>query len=404
MVHTVVSQLQHFLKAKFYALGMRCFAALFWKIWLPPARWMFAWWLRSAKAPHLTRASSRIHILYRFAHGCVDTASGKNGWGGPNAWNHGKGIGIARAWRKAQGSALHRHRARRCTIRGLGAAQGTSYPQNKSFAEIERCAVTPRGVARGNACSVARPMQCNAWIGKRPNPLCFCRWWFPTLSLLHTGGGTADPLQKLVALIDQMMIGGERRNLSNNTAMLRGLAQLFDHTPQSMHMPQPKIILKKRGLRKRGLELYGSCRTDNETRLSEEQAPERSEERQKVGRDSGKKVKIGQRIGKQTSGIHGMSVIDLCNWFFAVSWVKFLDLFFFLSPERWEELFWIAPMRPNAMWKLWRGRAKEDEGRRGNKNNKMTSSWTRKDQQWQKDLERVSRRIRKDQEKEKMRH
>ena len=54
-----------------------------------------------------------------------------------------------------------------------------------------------------------------------------------------------------------MMIGGERRNLSNNTAMLRGLAQLFVHTPQSMHMPQPKIILKKRGLRKRGLELYG---------------------------------------------------------------------------------------------------------------------------------------------------
>ena len=53
------------------------------------------------------------------------------------------------------------------------------------------------------------------------------------------------------------MIGGERSNLSNNTAMLRGLAQLFVHIPQSMHMPQPKIILKKRGLRKRGLELYG---------------------------------------------------------------------------------------------------------------------------------------------------
>ena len=53
------------------------------------------------------------------------------------------------------------------------------------------------------------------------------------------------------------MIRGERRNLSNNIAMLKGLAQLFVHIPQSMHMPQPKIILKKRGLRKRGLELYG---------------------------------------------------------------------------------------------------------------------------------------------------
>ena len=53
------------------------------------------------------------------------------------------------------------------------------------------------------------------------------------------------------------MIGGEKRNLSNNTAMLRGPAHLFVHTPQSMHMPQPKVILKKRGLRKRGLELYG---------------------------------------------------------------------------------------------------------------------------------------------------
>ena len=54
------------------------------------------------------------------------------------------------------------------------------------------------------------------------------------------------------------MIGGDRRNVSSNTAMLRGLAQLFIHIPQSMHMPQPKIILKKRGLRKRGLELYGN--------------------------------------------------------------------------------------------------------------------------------------------------
>ena len=53
------------------------------------------------------------------------------------------------------------------------------------------------------------------------------------------------------------MIGGEKRNLSNNTAMLRGMAQLFVHILQSMHMPQPKIILKKRGPRERVLELYG---------------------------------------------------------------------------------------------------------------------------------------------------
>ena len=84
----------------------------------------------------------------------------------------------------------------------------------------------------------------------------FCRWRFPALSLLHTGGGTADPLQDLNAQIDQMMIGGGKRNLSDNNAMLRGLA----HFLFTMHMPKPKIILKKRGLRKRGLELYGRPR------------------------------------------------------------------------------------------------------------------------------------------------
>ena len=247
-----------FSKAKFYALGMRCFAALFWKIWLPPARWMFAWWLRSAKSPHLTRVNSRIHILYRFAHGCVGTASGKK-----NA-----GVGPMRET-MAKGSELPGHegkrRGRHCTGTGRGAAQSEGSAlhrlrhthKTKGFAEIERCAVTARGVARGNARGVARPMPCNACI-ENVQTLYVCRWWFPALSLLHTGGGTADPLQDLIAQIDQIMIGGERRNLSNNTAMLRGLAQLFVHIPQSMHMPQPKIILKKRGLRKRGLELYGS--------------------------------------------------------------------------------------------------------------------------------------------------
>ena len=42
------------------------------------------------------------------------------------------------------------------------------------------------------------------------------------------------------------------RNLSNNTAMLRGLAHLFVHTPQSMHMPQPKIHTQKTGFEKTG--------------------------------------------------------------------------------------------------------------------------------------------------------
>ena len=113
----------------------------------------------------------------------------------------------------------------------------------------------PRRCA-GNARGVARPMPCNACI-ENVQTLYVCCWWFPALSLLHTGGKTTDPSQELIAQVDQIMIGGERRNLSNNTAMLRGLAQLFVHIPQSMHMPQPKIILKKRGLRKRGLELYG---------------------------------------------------------------------------------------------------------------------------------------------------
>ena len=151
---------------------MRCFAALFWKIWLPPARWMFAWRLRFAKSPHLTRVNCRIHILYRFAHGCVGQCKWQKRWGGPNAWNHGKGIGIARAWGKAQGSALHRHRARHCTIRGLGTAQVTSYPQNKGF-----CWDWALRGDRPRRCAGKRPRRCTANAMqcvhfKRPNPLC----------------------------------------------------------------------------------------------------------------------------------------------------------------------------------------------------------------------------------------
>ena len=161
-----------FSKAKFYALGMRCFAALFRKIWLPPARWMFAWWLRSAKSPHLTRVNSRIHIMLSLcARLCWHCKWQKTvGWAQcVKPWQRDRNCP---GMRKAQGSALHRHRARRCTIRGLGAAQVTSYPQNKGFCwnwalrgdRPRRCA--------GNARGVARPMPCNACIEKRPNPLC----------------------------------------------------------------------------------------------------------------------------------------------------------------------------------------------------------------------------------------
>ena len=119
---------------------------------------------------------------------------------------------------------LHNQRARRCT--------GSVIPtKQRSFAEIGRCAVTARGVARGKPAALHGSMPCNACI-ENVQTLYVCRWRFPALSLLHMQGGTADPLQDLNAQIDQMMIGGKRSNLSNETAMLRGLAQLFVHIPQ----------------------------------------------------------------------------------------------------------------------------------------------------------------------------
>ena len=192
----------------------------------------------------------------------------------------------------AKGSELPGHegkrRGRHCTGTGRGAAQSEGSAlhrlrrthKTKGFAEIERCAVTARGVARGTP--VALHGQCHAMRAlKNVQTLYVCRWWFPALSLLHTGGGTADPLQELIAQIDQIMIGGERRNLSNNTAMLRGLAQLFVHIPQSMHMPQPKTMPKKRGLRTRGFELYdnnrGAPKTRNPTKTDPNPHPRPSE-------------------------------------------------------------------------------------------------------------------------------
>ena len=72
--------------------------------------------------------------------------------------------------RKAQG--------RHCTGTGRGAAQSEGSAlhrlrhthKTKGFAEIERCAVTARGVARGTPAALHG--QCHACIEKRPNPLC----------------------------------------------------------------------------------------------------------------------------------------------------------------------------------------------------------------------------------------
>ena len=74
----------------------------------------------------------------------------------------------------AKGSGLPGHEGKRtgrhCTSTGRGAAQSESSALHRlrqthitqGFSEIERCAVTARGVAQGNARGAARPMPCNA--------------------------------------------------------------------------------------------------------------------------------------------------------------------------------------------------------------------------------------------------
>ena len=74
------------------------------------------------------------------------------------------GVGIAQAQGRgaaqSEGSALHRLRHTH---------------ETKGFAEIERCAVTARGVAGGNARGIAQPMPCNACI-ENVQTLYVCRW------------------------------------------------------------------------------------------------------------------------------------------------------------------------------------------------------------------------------------
>ena len=84
----------------------------------PPKMFMFIGFFLA----RLSRVSSRIHILHRFAHGCVSTASEKKvGWAQcvkpwQRDWNspgmrESAGVGIA----QAQGPALHNEQARRFT-------------------------------------------------------------------------------------------------------------------------------------------------------------------------------------------------------------------------------------------------------------------------------------------------
>ena len=94
-------------------------------------------------------------------------------------------------------------------------------------------------------------MPCHACI-ENVQTLYVCRWRFPALSGLHTGGKTTDPLQDLIAQTDQIMIGGEVRNLSNRTAMLRGLAEMRGHIPQSNAHASAKNHTQKTGFKKTG--------------------------------------------------------------------------------------------------------------------------------------------------------
>ena len=114
--------------------------------------------IASRQNTHLTRVISRIHILHRFAHGCVGTASGKHGWVGPLRETAARGSELP--------MHVGKHRGRHCTGTGHGvhnqkARHCTGYvipTKQKGFAEIECCAVAARGVARGNARDVARPI------------------------------------------------------------------------------------------------------------------------------------------------------------------------------------------------------------------------------------------------------
>ena len=103
-----------------------------------------------------------MHILYRFAHSCVGTASGKDGWVDP----------ICETVAKEKGSELPGHEGKRrgqhCTSTGRGAAQSEGSAlhrlrhthKTKGFAEIERCAITARSVTRGTPAALHG--QCHA--------------------------------------------------------------------------------------------------------------------------------------------------------------------------------------------------------------------------------------------------
>ena len=141
---------------------MRCFAALFEKIWLPPARWMLAWWLWSAKAPHLTRVSSRISCIALHTVVLVLQVEKTGEW-----------AQCVKPWQTLpKGSELPGHEGKRmgrhCTSTGCGAAQSEGSAlhrfrhthKTKGFAEIARCAVTARGIARGTPAALHG--QCHA--------------------------------------------------------------------------------------------------------------------------------------------------------------------------------------------------------------------------------------------------
>ena len=110
---------------------MRCFASLFWKIGLPPAGWMLCMLIAIRKDTFNTN---------KFLNPYLASREDWVGWAAP--WAQCDKVmttGSALHVTQAQGSALHRHGARRWTITTLGAAQIMPQPKMKDFSEIGRC-------------------------------------------------------------------------------------------------------------------------------------------------------------------------------------------------------------------------------------------------------------------------
>ena len=163
----------------------------------------FACWSQSAKTPSShTNKFPNPYLASPCTRSCW-YGRWKHGWGGPDArrpWHQDRHctsmrVGVA----QAQGSALHRHGARRCTITRIGTALFLPYPQHEGFGwnwalrgpqlhqYTGRCPRRSQGRFHAmRALKISKPY--NSAAGH-----------FHHLSVPHTGWRTTNHLQDLIA-------------------------------------------------------------------------------------------------------------------------------------------------------------------------------------------------------------